>query len=48
MKWLLGVYTKRFNIRDKPCGPLFAVHWPNFLALHPSVAPPFETCFAAI
>ena len=24
MKWLLGVYTKRFNIRHKTCGHLFA------------------------
>jgi REP element-mobilizing transposase RayT len=24
MKWLLGVYTKRFNIRHKLCGHLFA------------------------
>jgi len=24
MKWLLGVYTKRFNIRHKQCGHLFA------------------------
>jgi len=24
MKWLLGVYTKRFNIRHKWCGHLFA------------------------
>ena len=24
MKWLLGVYTKRFNIRHKICGHLFA------------------------
>lgn len=24
MKWLLGVYTKRFNIRHKECGHLFA------------------------
>ena len=24
MKWLLGVYTKRFNIRPKLCGHLFA------------------------
>ena len=24
MKWLLGVYTKRFNIRHKKCGHLFA------------------------
>jgi len=24
MKWLLGVYTKRFNIRHKVCGHLFA------------------------
>ena len=24
MKWLLGVYTKRFNIRHKGCGHLFA------------------------
>ena len=24
MKWLLGVYTKRFNIRHKSCGHLFA------------------------
>jgi putative transposase len=24
MKWLLGVYTKRFNIRHQQCGPLFA------------------------
>src|SRR6476646_6280957 len=23
MKWLLGVYTKRFNIRHKLCGHLF-------------------------
>jgi putative transposase len=25
MKWLLGVYTKRFNIRHRTCGHLF---WP--------------------
>src|SRR6266513_5641953 len=25
MKWLLGVYTKRFNIRHKLCGHVFAV-----------------------
>ena len=24
MKWQLGVYTKRFNIRHKLCGHLFA------------------------
>ena len=24
MKWLLGVYTKRFNIRHSTCGHLFA------------------------
>lgn len=24
MKWLLGVYTRRYNIRHKLCGPLFA------------------------
>ena len=24
MKWLLGVYTKRFNLRHKECGHLFA------------------------
>jgi len=24
MKWLLGVYTKRFNLRHKQCGHLFA------------------------
>ena len=24
MKWLLGTYTKRFNIRHKLCGHLFA------------------------
>jgi REP element-mobilizing transposase RayT len=24
MKWLLGVYTKRYNIRHKLCGHLFA------------------------
>lgn len=24
MKWLLGVYTKRFNIRHQTCGHLFA------------------------
>ncbi|MSU37149.1 MAG: transposase [Pedosphaera sp.] len=24
MKWMLGVYTKRFNIRHKECGHLFA------------------------
>jgi len=24
MKWLLGVYTKRFNIRHKLCGHVFA------------------------
>src|SRR5258708_11037297 len=24
MKWLSGVYTKRFNIRHKTCGHLFA------------------------
>ena len=24
MKWLLGTYTKRFNIRHKICGHLFA------------------------
>jgi REP element-mobilizing transposase RayT len=24
MKWMLGVYTKRFNIRHKLCGHLFA------------------------
>lgn len=24
MKWLLGVYTKRFNIRHRTCGHLFA------------------------
>ena len=24
MKWLLGIYTKRFNIRHKVCGHLFA------------------------
>ena len=24
MKWLLGVYTKRFNIRHKVCGHVFA------------------------
>jgi len=24
MKWLLGVYTKRFNIRHKFCGHVFA------------------------
>jgi len=24
MKWLLGVYNKRFNIRHKECGHLFA------------------------
>jgi hypothetical protein len=24
MKWLLGVYTKRFNIRHRLCGHLFA------------------------
>src|SRR5580693_5908615 len=24
MKWLLGTYTKRFNIRHKQCGHLFA------------------------
>jgi len=24
MKWQLGVYTKRFNIRQKLCGHLFA------------------------
>jgi hypothetical protein len=24
MKWLLGVYTKRFNLRHKTCGHLFA------------------------
>ena len=24
MRWLLGVYTKRFNIRHKFCGHLFA------------------------
>ena len=24
MKWLLGIYTKRFNIRHKTCGHLFA------------------------
>src|ERR1035441_9852971 len=24
LKWLLGVYTKRFNIRHKLCGHLFA------------------------
>ena len=24
MKWLMGVYTKRFNIRHKQCGHLFA------------------------
>ena len=24
MKWLLGVYTKRFNIRHQECGHLFA------------------------
>ena len=24
MKWLRGVFTKRFNIRHKLCGPLFA------------------------
>ena len=23
MKWLLGVYTKRFNIRHRTCGHLF-------------------------
>jgi hypothetical protein len=24
MKWLCGVYTKRYNIRHKLCGHLFA------------------------
>ena len=24
MKWLLGVYTKRYHIRHKTCGHLFA------------------------
>src|SRR5688572_30669982 len=27
MKWLLGVYTKRFNIRHKICGHLFAYRY---------------------
>ena len=31
MKWLLGVYTKRFNIRHKLCGHLFAG---RYKALH--------------
>jgi putative transposase len=31
MKWLLGVYTKRFNIRHKECGHLFAG---RYKALH--------------
>src|SRR5271169_3784595 len=31
MKWLLGVYTKRFNIQHKECGPLFAG---RYKALH--------------
>ena len=30
MKWLLGVYTKRFNIRHKECGHLFAGHQSRF------------------
>src|SRR5947207_15811154 len=31
MKWLLGVYTKRYNIRHKLCGHLFAG---RYKALH--------------
>jgi hypothetical protein len=31
MKWLLGVYTKRFNIEHKECGHLFAG---RYKALH--------------
>src|SRR5271165_3194278 len=31
MKWLLGVYTKRFNIRHRKCGHLFAG---RYKALH--------------
>jgi REP element-mobilizing transposase RayT len=31
MKWLLGVYTKRFNIRHRECGHLFAG---RYKALH--------------
>src|SRR5271168_1345006 len=31
MKWLLGVYTKRFNIGHKECGHLFAG---RYKALH--------------
>ena len=31
MKWLVGVYTKRFNIRHKECGHLFAG---RYKALH--------------
>jgi hypothetical protein len=31
MKWLLGVYTKRFNIRHQECGHLFAG---RYKALH--------------
>jgi putative transposase len=31
MKWLLGVYTKRFNIQHKECGHLFAG---RYKALH--------------
>ena len=31
MKWLLGVYTKRFNIRHKQCGHLFAGRYKSLL-----------------
>jgi REP element-mobilizing transposase RayT len=32
MKWLLGVYTKRFNIRHKFCGRLFAGRYKALIA----------------
>jgi putative transposase len=31
MKWLLGIYTKRFNIRHKTCGHLFAGRYKSLL-----------------
>jgi putative transposase len=31
MKWLLGVYTKRFNIRHKLCGHLFAGRYKSLI-----------------
>ncbi len=31
MKWFLGVYTKRFNLRHKWCGHLFAGRYKAWL-----------------